>query len=281
MFCGMEKNRIRFRALGWTMALAATLLTSPAWCQDSAVTLNYDIELAGTFGFRVQTTLRLADDRYAIDADVRKQGILGAVTQSFHAQVNSRGKVGVNVLNVAASDGRLQAGDEDRRFSYVYGPDGQLTYDSKPELDVKTGREVTDEQRRGSLDPLSAAIAAFVSRPDPCVGPVAVFDGRRRFDLVVEPKGMERVPDGDSVGVKDKGVRCDVRLHRIAGYKPGADSDTELTRPARLWLAKLDDSGRLYPVRLEIDIGIGEVVAHLTKFNARPLTADEKAALAK
>ncbi|MEO8560364.1 MAG: DUF3108 domain-containing protein, partial [Rhodospirillales bacterium] len=194
----------------------------------------------------------------------------------------SRGQFGANLLTVAASGGELKTGAEDRRFSFTYGADGKLSYDSQPQLEIKSGRQVTDEQKRGSYDPLTTSIVALLTRADPCLGgPLPVFDGRHRFDLLIDRKGLERVPEGKNLGIKEDGLRCDIRMKRVAGYKPGNDSDTEFKKPARLWLAKLDDSGRFYPVRLEIDIGIGSVVARLVKFEQRPLTADEKALLAK
>ncbi len=272
---------MRYAAAALALAFASNAFAGHAQAEDRAITLNYEIELAGTFGFRVDTVTRLADDRYSADADVSKQGVLSAFTSSFHAVINSRGRFGANLINAATGGGQLKAGDEDRRFTFTYGPDGQVVYASQPELEVKTGREIGDDQRRGSLDPLSAAVAAFLTRPDPCSRPIAIYDGRHRFDLLVDNKGMEKVPEAATMGIKDKGLRCDVRMKRVAGYKSGSDGDTEFKRPARLWLAKLDDSGRFYPVRVEIDIGIGSVVAHLVKFDARPLTADEKASLAK
>ncbi len=279
MFWRMARNRIAARALPWLAALASGLAGAPALAQDRAVTLNYEITLAGAFGFRVETTTLVDNDRFAANVDVRKQGVLAAFSAGFHAEVKSTGRLAASLQNVSAR-GRLRAGDEDRRFSYAYGPDGQVSYASQPALEVKTGREVSDAQRRGSLDPLTAAVAAILTREDPCAANVPVFDGKRRFDLMIDRKGIEPVPDGAAIGVTGPGLRCDVRLRRIAGYKPGSD-DEGPQKAARLWLAKLDDSGRYYPVRLEFDLGIGSVVARLAKFDARPLTADEKNSLQK
>jgi len=254
----------------------------PAAADERAITLNYDIELAGASGVRVDTVTRLSNDRYAVDAQARKYGLLSTFTGAFNTRISSRGSFAANQLTIAGSQGHLKTSEEDRRFTYVYSPDGKLSYRSEPAIEIKPGREVSDEQRRGAYDPLTAAILALLTRADPCEGgPLPVFDGRRRFDLMVERRGLEKVPDGKALGVSGDGLRCDVRMRRIAGYKRGADSDTEFTKPARLWLAKLDDSGRYYPVRLEIDIGIGAVIARVVKFEQRPLNDEDKQALAK
>jgi hypothetical protein len=279
MFLSM-KNPLstRYGVLAAVLGLAVAM---PAVAEDRALALNYEIELAGTSGNKVDTLTRLVDDRYAIDAEARKYGILGTLTGSYRTQVSSRGKFGANALAVLASTGHLKTGDEDRRFTFSYGPEGKVSYGSQPALDIKTGREVSDEQKRGSYDPLTASIVALLTRTDPCAGPLPIFDGRRRFDLLIDRKGSERVPEGKELGIKEDGVRCDVRMKRIAGYKPGTDSDTEFKKPAKLWLARLDDSGRLYPVRVEIDIGIGSLIARLVKFDQRPLTPEEKASLTR
>ena len=49
-------------------ALIIALLAIPAWAEDRAVALNYEIELAGTSGIKVDTLTKTIDDRYVIDA---------------------------------------------------------------------------------------------------------------------------------------------------------------------------------------------------------------------
>jgi hypothetical protein len=81
---------------------------------------------------------------------------------------------------------------------------------------------VTDEQKKGALDPMSAitAILAGVKVTDnnPCGTGVQVFDGRRRYDVTFTYKKDEHVElkNGPFNG---NAHLCQIHYNQIAGYK--------------------------------------------------------------
>lgn len=258
-------------------ALSAAQASGP---QDRQIALSYEIKIGGIYGAKAHTVLRIAGDRFVAQASVGKEGVLDALSKAYRAVHVSRGRVLDNGVAPGESVAEIVSGDKARALRASYTGDGTLSIAESPPPEIKPGREVSADHRRGAWDPLMAAMVAVLGRSDPCAGTLPVFDGRTRFDLVPKRIGSENFPSND-FKVKGESVVCEVRLRKIAGYKPNTDPDEDFDKPAKLWLGALDDSGRLYPLRVEIETNFGTVAGQLSKFDSRPLTEAEKVALQK
>jgi hypothetical protein len=118
----------------------------------------------------------------------------------------------------------------------------------------------TAEQRRGTIDPMSAVflLSTTLSPDQPvCSGRIPVFDGKARYDLRLENAGFERVR---TAAWRGDAVVCQVWYEPIAGYDPeDYPSEEELTHPLTIWLAPFD-AGRFHvPVKIHTRAGFGGV----------------------
>ena len=147
----------------------------------------------------------------------------------------------------------------------------------------KNREDVTAEQKRGALDPITALLQmlAYVASHDSCALPVPVFDGKRRFDIAGRDGGASET-EGDEYGVYSGKARlCHVDFKMIAGeWKDGEHArfwkktETESGRePFHIWLASPVPNLPEMPVRLESGSIAGLVVGHLSSW--RKTTADE------
>ncbi|MGE0153975.1 MAG: DUF3108 domain-containing protein [Reyranellaceae bacterium] len=273
-----------WKTLTAACALAAAMLTgagSLAAAEDRQIALSYEVRIGGIHGVRANTVLRIAGDRFVAEADIGKEGLLDTLSKTYRAMHVSRGRLLLDgAVAPDESVAQIVSGKDARALHASYRSDGTLDIAQSPAPDVKPGREVGAAQRRGAWDPLMAALVTVLGRQDPCAAPVPVYDGRTRFDLIPKRVGAESFPSED-FKIRGQSVVCEVRLRKIAGYKPGTDPDEDFDKPARLWLGALDDTGRLYPLRVEIESNFGTVVGQLRKASFRPLTEDERLALLK
>jgi len=272
-----------WKTLTAACALAAATLAgsiAQASAENRQVALDYDVRIGGIHGMRAETVLRVAGDRFEAKAEVGKEGLLDAISKSYRAVHVSRGRVLEGRLAPAESVAQIVNGKDARSFRASYGSDGNLSFAENPAPEIKPGREVSAAQRRGAWDPLMAAAMAVMGRDDPCGGTIPVYDGRNRFDLVPKRIGTESFPSED-FKIQGKSIVCEVRLRKIAGYKPGTNPDEDFDNAAKLWLGVLDDSGRLYPLRVEVESNLGTIVGQLKKASIRPLTEEERLALLK
>lgn len=135
---------------------------------------------------------------------------------------------------------------------------------------------VTDEQKRGTLDPLSGIVFALsgVSRSDakPCGDTVRVFDGRRRYDIELKYEGQDKVKsDG---GYSGPAIKCTVVYKQLAGFKPNLNKGKAL--PAiTTWFASIESASGgpikkfLVPVKIMTETPYGVALGH-----ARKITVD-------
>ncbi|MBN9525272.1 MAG: DUF3108 domain-containing protein [Alphaproteobacteria bacterium] len=137
--------------------------------------------------------------------------------------------------------------------------------DPPPEADDRD--PVEPAQTVGALDPLSAALAQVLYTADkPCETRVPIFDGRRRYDLVMTLDGEDTFTPTDYTSFTGKALRCAIRVERIAGYARSAEEQNREMdqRKTMLWVARYPDQRLLVPVRLVADSFFGSVIGHLT-----------------
>ena len=125
-----------------------------------------------------------------------------------------------------------------------------------PPLETEPERvPLTDEHRKGILDPMTASLlttpgAGNPLAPEACQRTVAIFDGRMRYDLRLAFKRMDHVK-------ADKGyagpvVVCAVYFTPIAGYIPMRSAIRYLAkqRDIEAWLAPIAGTRVLVPFRV-------------------------------
>ena len=142
----------------------------------------------------------------------------------------------------------------------------------EPPLDNDPERvPITDEHRKGILDPMTASLLRIAGTGDPlspeaCKRTTSMFDGRLRYDLQLAFKRMDHVK-------ADKGyagpvVVCAVYFSPIAGYIPSraAINYVAKLRDIEVWLAPIAGTRVLVPFRVQGPTPIGQVVMEATEF---------------
>lgn len=216
---GPRAGRVSRRA-----ALAASLvipLTLAAWSTSAADGearrgLRYQIEVAGVQVGRVEVAA--AAGREAADARVRFRidGLLGLMDRE-RGELEARGRVDRDGRVVpAAFTSLFEKSDRRREVSIRYGRDGEVS-----ELELRRdgrprGTDVPEDLREGTVDTLTAfwRLREWLG-DDRDEGRVAVFDGRRRYDLLATRLGREAAElDGREV----RAERVELTLVPRAGF---------------------------------------------------------------
>ncbi|HEX3808716.1 MAG TPA: DUF3108 domain-containing protein [Rhizomicrobium sp.] len=130
---------------------------------------------------------------------------------------------------------------------------------------------VTDEQKKGSVDPMSAisTILAGVTATDanPCGSGVRVFDGRRRYDVLFTY--LKDVPAKMDNGLFNGTAHlCQIHYNEIAGYKQKILKEGEALPQMFAWFvdvpAKGAPNGRyVVAIKLWSTLSLGTVTATL------------------
>lgn len=277
---------MKLRPLLSVVLLAGLAAPSAAWAAggaDEGPSSGSRLELALTL-YAGGITLGKADmdatisgNDYRVVSNLSTSGVVNAFWQS-EIQATSSGKLGDKSFTPALYNS-FYTGRNDRKQEV------SLTYENQqPRLYANptystTGFEVKPEEKKASLDPLSAILmitsGVMADANNPCGYTAPVFDGRRRYDLI-----MTKVKDTnialDNGIYKGKAVQCLVKYKQVAGFRPGVTQ----RRPVpdiNMVVTTVPSSiaGRNYvvPLRLWSDTPFGpiSVVANTIKVDGAPI----------
>jgi len=269
-------------AAAWLAALPGAEAASPP--AETRVVIHYSISMIGVPVGRITWAIDLGPHNYQTSAS-------GRASRALSILVNGEGRVstqGTFEADRAAptffSSNVTDDGDTTGlRMTFESGNVKTLRIDDPP-----NGAEripVTEDHRRNVTDPLSAMlIPATVESPPltpgQCNRTMPIFDGQRRYDLVLTYKRMDTLKLGR--GYNGPALVCAVVLHPIAGYRP----DSGLVKYVggrtglEIWFMPIEGSPVVAPGLLKMPTGVGtlEIEAErLERGAVKPATPAEPA----
>ena len=176
--------------------------------------------------------------------------MLQAVTMHYDGRNRAWGGFSPQGAQPTAGSLSIVVGDKPRTWVAQYGAGGTMSEKHNPDWKPPPQHVIPDDQRSGSLDPLSAALTVGLAGDAACDRTVPTNDGKRRIDIMIHKIGIESAA---TAGVP-------TRERRPAGLRdstPSASSgefddapkeaETERERPMKVWLARFDKSQVRYP----------------------------------
>ncbi len=249
-------------------ALACADLCAPASAQ-TRLKAHYAISMTGVPFGQIAWVAGLGDQRYTTSATGKASGVLSVL-------VNGEGAVDVRG---AVIDGRLaprlftskitdDEGNSDLRMTFEDDVAKELLSSGPPPS--KDRKPVTDADRRGVTDPLSAMLipaGESAVAPANCDRVLSIFDGRRRYDLALSYKRADKVALDHSYS--GPVLVCGVILQPIAGYR----ADSTLVkyvagrRDMELWFAPVAGTLYLAPIRVLMPTLVGTLEIEADQFD--------------
>ena len=163
----------------------------------------------------------ISGNDYRVVSNLTTSGVVNAFWQS-EIQATSSGKLGNKSFSPALYNS-FYTGRNDRKQEV------SLTYENaQPRLYANptystTGFEVAPDQQKATLDPLSAVLmitsGVMADANNPCTYTAPVFDGRRRYDLVITKVKDTNIALDNGL-YRGKAVQCLVKYKQVAGFRP-------------------------------------------------------------
>ena len=240
---------------------------------SNGVQLMWMVYISGIKIGLVGLKTNFAPGSYSSASMLKTGGIIGAFYNS-RIEANSIGAVSGQMLrprNYAAD-----ANSNKRQKT-------QLAYSAKgielfADPAYNTERfPVTDEQKRDTLDPVSAMTFAIsglsVDAQHPCGGGLHVFDGARRYDVDFKYIANENLT-ADEDGYSGAAVKCEVIYTQVAGFKPSVNQGSK-TYPIYVWGAVFETKQAGPMKRFVVPVKIMTETSYGTaKAIARKITVD-------
>jgi hypothetical protein len=254
--------------------IAAALFVAGAGSAHAQVKLaaQYTISVARIPIGEIKWSLDLSADRYTATASGHASGVL-RVLASGEGTLEAHGLVKDGALSPTEFTAKTKSDGDNADIRMVLDGGAVKDLDASTPPPSEDRVPLTDAHRQGVTDPLSAVMIASagngdVLSADACKRTLPVFDGRRRFDLALSYKRMDKVK-------ADKGydgpvVVCAVTFKAIAGHRASSPLVKYLSggRDIELWLAPVAGTRLLAPFRLQVASMLGNLVVAADTFEA-------------
>ena len=265
---------------GLALVSAVGLWPAPARAAETTaariVDLTYDVYLGGLHIFTFDVDMALQPDRYRVAAQGGTQGMIGWLyewqTKLAAEGLDRNGRI--EPLRYDA-DSNWQSNRRMTHLSFDEGGRYDLQRTPPPEPDPDVEGSLPETLPDDIVDPLSLAVAASraLEQTGRCDQTVPVFDGQRRYDLIVTQLDETILPPNEYSIYQGPAVRCSFSMQRISGFRKSWRSsrqwDAGSSAPPTVWVAPIRQDLPPLPVRYEGEIALGNMVIHLTKADVR------------
>lgn len=243
---------------------------------DEHLAFFYNIYAGGVHALTAEFDLSLGAQSYGVALQAQTQGMIGSLFP-WKGEYATTGITQNGEFAPLIHESRSKWKENTKITSLEYDKDGRFV---ESRLD-KDGKETVKNDFNGALtketvDMLTGALRLFQSgnEHNNCEGKAAVFDGKRRFNIVFKADGKDTIAPSKYSSYSGDALRCIVEVEPVAGFKKkdmhkGWMAVQEHTKARKklptLWLAAPFEGAPVVPVRMEISSAYGSVVAHLSK----------------
>lgn len=255
-------------AVRFVLAASATAFAiGPANATDGKVVrLSYDVYVGLFYVVAADAELRISADHYDVVTHARSKG-LAALFFSWQSEARSEGRRANGRLLPRLHKVTGKWKGEGRRVRVTYDGPGRIEFEVVPPSDGAERDPVPRPLTVGTVDPLSATLSVLlrIAGGGNCDGEFPVFDGRRRYDMIMRAGASAKLSALHSSVFAGPAQRCDIKLRRIAGFwKKPSRFGRQTTDPV-LWVARPFDGVPPVPVRFTAETGFGDLRIHLTR----------------
>ena len=240
------------------LAFLAVSAGVPTIAGATSVDLEYDAFVLGfpavTFDFRLDQSEAL----YHVEGSIHTNGVADLVV-SYRLETHTDGRVVAGKLQPIEQANQSKRNGVERVIRLDYDGGAVRAHVTPP-----FEKMLPPEQTAGTLDPASATLAAgrALAATGRCDQRIKVFDGRRRYDLVLTDDGEGRLDRGLGL-YTGTAHRC--RLEMVKIDEAQRDESEAKGEPAVVWFASLDPQLPPLPVRIDFTSHWGLATVALTR----------------
>ena len=250
--------------------------------QQHKLALQYEVYAGGFKALNASLVMDLDKRAYDMQLQAETQGFIGNLFP-WKATFNTSGHTekGALLPTVYVERSTWRKGLKVTEMNY--SPDGKvLKTTTQSEGKTVTDRNINEVLTGNAMDLLTGALVMLqnVKTTNKCKGQFPIFDGKRRFNITLTDAGTEVLAPSTYSRFSGEALRCTLKVVPVAGFKKKdakrgwmavQNHTEERNKLPTLWLAKMENSSQIVPVRMEIASDYGSVVAHLSKGTDRRL----------
>ena len=248
----------------------ACLVGGDAFAEDAdlattTITAHYGVYWAGLHFGDVRLLMTARNAEYEMKGD-GKFSVMGGLIYHWEGGTMSSGRLGKSGPQPSLYTLSYSGGDKhgNVRISFSEGAVSNVSTLPKKRTNPKN-IPVTTEQLRGVLDPMTGAFLRLrpnLSEGDLrlCDETIPVFDGKLRFNIVLEPKQQARVEGKTADNYSHLAAVCGVKFVPISGFRPDNRAIRYMSSHSdaiEAWLVRVPSTSFYVPYRISIPTAFG------------------------
>lgn len=258
----MQKNTIFFlSALLWSFNAAAFSVT-----HDMFVTV-------GAFdASKTRFAYDFAPDGYKVSSSVQTNGFFDTV-YPFQAEYRTSGKIDGGKMITRDYSYTSKSRFNNRSKQVVYNDKGEPQYQITAKNGKAKKRDFTPSPLPADTFDLQTVLAKLAKQYNDvgfCDSQMAVYDGKRRFDVVFKDEGKELLPENEHLLPMGEASKCSLHIDKLLSEDDDALWEFSANKPIYFWIVR--NSETKYPViaRIQIkDTPLGELNAYTSQFTIK------------
>lgn len=289
----MRAGSLQSATLLWAasavLALCAGTVAAAPPAPAKTLGLTYEVYAGGLHIFTFDLDLVLEPTGYRIAAEGGTRGMTSVFYKwdvKLAAEGEAKALTGKPALAerlrperyVTVNTGRRQP----KTMQLAFDPTGSFSVlRDPPDPGPDPGDETEDHDDLPSklpadiVDPLSAALVATqnLAKTGRCEQTIPVFDGKRRYNLLLHDSGVGTVPKSRTSVYEGPATLCGFTMERISGFSKkkrryANQWDEDKDEPPTLWVARVRDDMPPVPVRFTGAVSLGSIIVHLIRVEA-------------
>lgn len=269
-----DKRGIAALLTFWLLAIPFSAVAVASDSQISShstrhLTLSYEVHAGGLHIFSFDVGLALEPDGYRIVAAGGTRGISSYLYKwDVSLKAEGDGKRPGRYMTVNTSRPPIKT----MELEFVEDGSFSVTRNVPESPDETAEEQVLPAQLPANIaDPLSASLMAVktLAATGSCVQIIPVFDGKRRFDVLLHDAGTTDLPKSRLSSYEGPAILCGLGIQRISGFKKPrrhvGQWDQDKDEPPKLWIAQVRPDMPPVLVRFTGALALGSIVVHLTK----------------
>ncbi len=224
---------------------------------------EYQISLGGFRLALADIQLDIQENNYRISGDMRPDGFVKKLTKELYAKGRALGELSRKRARPARFDAQWGEKQDRRRVRLLYDEGKITSFTATPPYpdNAEIQKRIIEEYGMDTTDLLSGFLQ-FANETG-CDYSLRIFDGRRRFEMKMEPLPKNFAETENKQSIKE----CAARFYPQFGYKKksflfGGKEQIK----ARISYRKIGDSSLIIPDKIIINTSLGAFVFSAVNF---------------
>ena len=245
------------------LIVLATIMFGEA--KSKTIVADYTFYFGGFTILQAKTTIELRRKSYKVVSKSKTDGLLNLVYE-WSGQATSNGNFleWRSVPRLHQNVGQ-RAGNV-RKTVLSYERSGQLIFsDTQPPPDLSEVFPIPRGLVKETIDPLTAIVQINrrLERGMGCNVKLPVFDGRRRYDLILEDKGESTFKQTPFSVFEGKALICKMNVNMFGGHKREKSKYAATSGEKLVYVGRPLKDGPILPVGVTVETAFGTLTGHL------------------